>query len=106
MRRREFITLLGGAATWPLVAPAQQPALPAIYSQRALAAEGGLLSYGADIVEQNRGAASYVDRILRGAKVADLPVQLPTKYQLAVNMRTAKAMASRFLKPFCYTRMS
>jgi putative ABC transport system substrate-binding protein len=66
--------------------------LPAIYSQRFLAAEGGLLSYGADIVEQNRRAASYVDRILRGAKVADLPVQLPTKYQLAVNMRTAKAM--------------
>jgi ABC-type uncharacterized transport system substrate-binding protein len=66
--------------------------LPAIYSQRALAAEGGLLSYGADIVEQNRRAASYVDRILRGAKVADLPVQLPTKYQLAVNMRTAKAI--------------
>jgi putative ABC transport system substrate-binding protein len=67
--------------------------LPAIYSQRALvAAEGGLLSYGADIVEQNRRAASYVDRILRGAKVADLPVQLPTKYQLVVNMRTAKAI--------------
>ena len=66
--------------------------LPAIYSQRFLAAEGGLLFYGADIVEQNCRAASYVDRILRGAKVADLPVQLPTKYQLAVNMRTAKAM--------------
>jgi ABC-type uncharacterized transport system substrate-binding protein len=71
---------------------AMQHRLPAMYSQRTLAVEGGLLSYGADIVDQNRRAASYVDRILRGAKVADLPVQLPSKYQLVVNLRTAKAI--------------
>jgi putative ABC transport system substrate-binding protein len=71
---------------------AAQHRLPAIYPQRALAAEGGLISYGADVVDQNRRAASYVDRILRGAKVAELPVQFPTKYQLVVNMKTANAM--------------
>ena len=60
--------------------------------QRVLAAEGGLMSYGADIVDQSRRAAAYVDRILRGAKVADLPVQFPTRYQLVVNMKTAKAI--------------
>ena len=54
--------------------------------------DGGLLSYNADIVEQNSRAASYVDRILRGAKIADLPVQLPIKYQLVVNVKTAKAI--------------
>jgi putative ABC transport system substrate-binding protein len=64
-----------------------------MYSQRALAAEGGLISYSADQIDQVRRAASYVDRILRGAKVADLPVQLPTKYQLVINMRTAKAIS-------------
>jgi putative ABC transport system substrate-binding protein len=69
-----------------------QHRLPAMYTQRALAAEGGLISYSTDIVDQNRRAASYVDRILRGAKVADLPVQFPTKFQLVVNMRTAKAI--------------
>ena len=66
--------------------------LPAIYPQRVIAVEGGLMSYGADVLDQNRRAASYVDRILRGAKVADLPVQFPTKYQLVVNMKTAKAI--------------
>jgi putative ABC transport system substrate-binding protein len=66
--------------------------LPAIYSQRYLAAEGGLISYGADATDQFRRAAGYVDRILRGAKVSDLPVQFPTKYQLVVNMKTAKAI--------------
>jgi len=64
-----------------------------MYSARTLVFDGGLLSYSTDFVDQNRRAASYVDRILRGAKVADLPVQLPTKYQqLAVNVRTAKAI--------------
>jgi putative ABC transport system substrate-binding protein len=71
---------------------AAQHRLPGMYPQRAISAEGGLISYSADIVDQNRRAASYVDRILRGSKVADLPVQLPTKYQLVVNMKTAKAL--------------
>jgi len=66
--------------------------LPAMYSQRTLAVEGGLISYAADVADQTRRAASYVDRILHGAKVADLPVQFPTKYQLVVNIRTAKAI--------------
>jgi putative ABC transport system substrate-binding protein len=57
-----------------------QHRLPAMYSQRALAAEGGLIAYSADLVDQNRRAASYVNRLLRGAKVAELPVQFPTKY--------------------------
>jgi putative ABC transport system substrate-binding protein len=66
--------------------------LPTMYTQQGSVAEGGLISYSTDIVDQNRRAASYVDRILRGAKVADLPVQLPTKYQLVVNVKTAKAI--------------
>ena len=71
---------------------AAQHRLPAIYPQRALAAEGGLMSYSTDIVDQSHRAATYVDRILRGAKVRDLPVQFPTKYQLVINMRTAKSI--------------
>jgi putative ABC transport system substrate-binding protein len=71
---------------------AAQHRLPAIYPVRALAFEGGLMSYSTDTVDQNLRAASYVDRLLRGTKVADLPVQFPTKYQLVVNMKTAKAI--------------
>jgi putative ABC transport system substrate-binding protein len=71
---------------------AAQHGLPAIYPQRGLAVEGGLISYSTDIVDQNRRAASYVDRLLRGTKVADLPVQFPTKYELVVNVKTAKAI--------------
>jgi len=66
--------------------------LPAIYSFRFYAESGGLLSYGIDQTELVREAASYVDRILRGANPADLPVQLPTKYQLVINIKTAKAL--------------
>jgi putative ABC transport system substrate-binding protein len=66
--------------------------MPAIYSQRSLVAEGGLMSYGTDAVDQYRRAASYVDRILRGGKVSDLPVQFPTKFELVVNLKTAKAI--------------
>ena len=85
MKRREFITLLGGAATWPLRAQAQQP-------ERMRRRDGGLLSYGPDQVDIWRRAATYVDRILRGAKPAELPVQLPTKYEMVVNLKTAKAL--------------
>jgi putative ABC transport system substrate-binding protein len=66
--------------------------LPAIYPFRYFAVDGGLMSYGFDQVEQWRGAASYVDRILRGARPGDLPVQAPTKYDLVVNLKTAKAL--------------
>jgi putative tryptophan/tyrosine transport system substrate-binding protein len=71
---------------------AAQHRLPAMYPLRAMAADGGLLSYSADFVEQHRVAASYVDRLLRGAKIAELPVQWPTKYKLVVNLKTAKAI--------------
>ena len=66
--------------------------LPAVYSFRYFATGGGLVSYGFDQVEQWRGAAGYVDRILRGAKPADLPVQAPTNYELVINLKTAKAL--------------
>ena len=66
--------------------------LPAAYYRRHFADRGGLVSYGSDIVQQFRGAASYVDRILKGEKPADLPVQAPTKYELAINLKTAKAL--------------
>ena len=66
--------------------------LPAVYFERFFVAAGGLISYGPDFVDQYRRAAGYVDRILRGEKPADLPVQAPTKLQLAINLKTAKAL--------------
>jgi len=66
--------------------------LPAIYFERNFASAGGLVSYGPDFVDQFRRAAGYVDRILKGEKPADLPVQAPTKYELAINLKTAKAL--------------
>jgi ABC-type uncharacterized transport system substrate-binding protein len=66
--------------------------LPAIYSERIFALDGGLVSYGADYVEHFRQAASYADRILRGTKPADLPVQQPSKFYLVINLKTAKAL--------------
>ena len=66
--------------------------LPAVYPFRYFATEGGLMSYGPDQIEQWRGAATYVDRILRGEKPGDLPVQAPTKFELVVNMKTAKVL--------------
>jgi len=71
---------------------AAQYRLPAIYSNRLSVAGGALISYGPDRVDQYRRAASYVDRILKGEKPADLPVQAPTKYELVVNLKTAKAL--------------
>jgi putative ABC transport system substrate-binding protein len=66
--------------------------LPAIYFERYFATGGGLISFGADFVDQYRQAAGYVDRILRGEKPSDLPVQAPTRYQMIVNLKTAKAL--------------
>src|SRR5262245_16105642 len=66
--------------------------LPAVYASRAYVASGGLASYGPDYVDQFRRSASYVDRILKGEKPADLPVQAPTKYELVINVKTAKAL--------------
>ncbi len=74
--------------------------LPAIYGDRLAIARGGLMSYDADIVDLHRRAAFYVDRLLKGAKPSELPVQLPTRYDLAVNLKAAKALASPFRSGF------
>src|SRR5262245_49483955 len=66
--------------------------LSAVYPLRYFVTSGGLISYGSDPIHQNRQAAGYVDRILRGEKPADLPVQAPTKYELVINLKTAKAL--------------
>jgi putative tryptophan/tyrosine transport system substrate-binding protein len=66
--------------------------LPAVYPFRYFVLAGGLLSYGADLVSQSRPAAAYADRILKGENPAELPVQAPTKYELVVNLKTAKAL--------------
>jgi putative tryptophan/tyrosine transport system substrate-binding protein len=75
-----------------LIRLAQQHRLPAIYASRTYVAQGALMSYGPDPYDMFQRAASYVDRILKGAKPADLPVQQPTKFELAINLTTAKAL--------------
>ena len=75
-----------------IVSLAARHKLPAVYFNRDLVSSGGLISYGADFTDMYRRAASYVDRILKGEKPADLPVQAPNKYELVINLKTAKAL--------------
>jgi putative ABC transport system substrate-binding protein len=81
LRHRELIIRL-----------AAQHRMPAVYAYRVFVTDGGLMTYGPDTASQYRRAAGYVDRILKGEKPADLPVQAPVKYELAINLKTAKAL--------------
>ena len=81
VRHRELIVTL-----------AARHKLPAVYYRSYFAISGGLISYGPDLIDQFRRAAGYVDRILKGEKPADLPVQSPTKYELVINLKTAKVL--------------
>jgi putative tryptophan/tyrosine transport system substrate-binding protein len=89
-----LIVTVGGTAfdRDVVIAAAVKNRLPAVYPYRYFAADGGLISYGPDTIEQYRRAAGYVDRILKGEKPADLPVQTPTKFELVINLKTAKAL--------------
>ncbi len=89
-----IVTASGSASNHrqPIIALAARHRLPAVYSGRHFVIAGGLISYGPDLNDQFRRAAGYVDRILKGEKPADLPVQAPTKYDLAINLKTAKAL--------------
>jgi putative ABC transport system substrate-binding protein len=75
-----------------IAALAARHKLPTVYPFRYFVSAGGLISYGPDLIDPYRRAADYVDRILKGAKAADLPVQAPTKYELTINLKTAKAL--------------
>jgi putative ABC transport system substrate-binding protein len=75
-----------------IIALAARHRLPAIYPYRFFVTAGGLMSYGIEDVDPFRRAASYIDRILRGERAGDLPVQAPTKFELAINLKTAKAL--------------
>jgi putative tryptophan/tyrosine transport system substrate-binding protein len=90
------LVVLSGASSLahrePIIMLAAQYRLPAVYSDRIFVTAGGLLSYDPDRTEQYRGAAGYVDRILKGEKPANLPVQAPTKYDLIINLKTAKTL--------------
>jgi putative ABC transport system substrate-binding protein len=101
------VGVLAGTANWGLIvvtsaiaifhreriiALAAKHGLPAIFAYRIFATSGGLISYGPDLIDQYRRAAGYIDRMLKGEKPADLPVQAPTKYELVINLKTAKAL--------------
>ena len=75
-----------------IISLAARHRLPVVYPYRSFVADGGLISYGSDSVDPHRQAAGYVDRILKGEKPADLPVQGPTKFELVINLKTAKAL--------------
>jgi putative ABC transport system substrate-binding protein len=76
----------------PIILAAARNNVPAVYTLSGFVRDGGLLSYGPDLVDSSRRAASYVDRILRGEKPGDLPVQFPTKFEMVVNRKTAMAL--------------
>ena len=88
----QFAVIQSVASRASLVSLAARHKLPTVYSNRAWPDIGGLISYGADFFEQYRNAAGYIDRILRGEKPADMPVQAPVKYELVINLKTAKAL--------------
>jgi putative ABC transport system substrate-binding protein len=98
------LLILPGAATGVyrrnIIEAANRNRLPAIYPTRFYAVDGGLASYGADYQDVFRRSASYVDRILRGENAGDLPIQLPTKFELVVNLKTAKAMGLKISESF------
>jgi putative ABC transport system substrate-binding protein len=83
-----------------VIALAARHRVPAIYPYRFIVAAGGLISYGVDNADLYRRSATYIDRILKGAKPADLPVQLPTKFELAVNLKTAQALGLNLSREF------
>jgi putative ABC transport system substrate-binding protein len=83
---------IGAANVDLVIAAAARHKLPTVYIQRPFVVAGGLISYGPNFDDQYRRAASYVDRILRGARPGDLPVQAPTRYELVINLKTAKAL--------------
>ena len=89
-----IVTSSGSAAVHRklIISLAARHKLPTVYYRRLYVNDGGLISYGPDFIDQFRGAAGYVDRILKGEKPADLPVQTPTKYELVINLKTAKAL--------------
>jgi putative ABC transport system substrate-binding protein len=89
-----IITASGAAIRYRelIIALAARHKLPAVYWASFFVTSGGLISYGADLIDQYRRAAGYVDRILKGEKPADMPVQAATRYELAVNLKTAKAL--------------
>jgi putative tryptophan/tyrosine transport system substrate-binding protein len=80
------------ASRGSIIASAARHRLPAVYPFRYFATGGGLMSYGPDQIDQWRGAATYVDRILRGERPSELPIQAPTKFELVINLKTAKAL--------------
>ena len=93
-----IVTASGAAVHYRdlIVTLAARHKLPAVYWERFFVAAGGLISFGADLIDNYRHAAGYVDRILRGEKPADLPVQAPTKYETVINLKTAKALGLTF----------